>query len=1599
MGYLVYEMEAVKELRGQDRERVKAIAEELKRVEVIPGSPYIPHFEPLGHHFFKKRFDKQRLIAYRMDVEVSGGLVPVVVFLELLHRGDRSYGSGDAEHLERLYGDYIRAYEAAIRQFAEKEVARRQVSTFEPLPPLPESLRALLEPVVPDKKDAMIFHSEFWLEQYRSLGTPSGENRVLEAMGAICTELEQGGYSDGRLAEKEDKDLTLYFIPIYDPDLNVRHIFALGFTFNSWEERRKSVEEDKIFRLAMEVEGSLAGLAAQTTPATKERRPPSREFWDRISALSRIAYPVYVLADQELWVRVVASPDISIALSGEEAFTLTSLLAGERFPAIIEGRAGSGKTTLLNFFVPERVIRRPSSLTSVESYQHQLLYLTQSKKLLGNAEEQIKHLKQRLRDELGGSEFMTVKFQTFHDFALSQLSPERQVRFFDRYSSKGWLDFHGFRRVLTDSKLGIRERLSRLISSPEIIWFVLRSYIKGFYFYETGDDRWMTPEQYEAEEDLGKKDRQVSPDVFREIWENVWPWYKRLTVPCEENDNSPEFWDDLDLAWEVLLNRSSSAPFYAMVVCDEVQDFSRVEFAAILQAVEFLRYQPDPQVVGKLPIVLAGDSYQTVNPACFRWARLKRDCSEVVKRRIPQATELKIEPFQLTYNYRSRPGIGRLCNTLQFLRQRTFDVPGELQRIWKPEEERPNQAVRRLIIDRSGKVLEDLLKEEVLCIGPEPKDISDPKAGRFWESIGLPEGPPKHSSYYTPADFKGLEHKRLAVLGFGTAFQLLELKDFWMWDRLRDISEVPEGDRFAAEYFLNRLYVAISRPREQLWIIETEEGWDAFWNALSRWVEEQSGSIPSHQKAELISETWWTEGGAKEISEAFAGNFEVLADGLLQQAKETGNPEDAEDAAYYYGQAGKLMKESEARAWHQYLNGKVKEAAKEIEKVDPHQAADWLWEARAWSEILELGDKSDKRRRIAEQMAKPASDRRARWVVELAGIVRESRDQLDESLSNKRRSWYTWGHVLTELLEAACDLPLSEDSVRRAAKEVAEPYKDAPYKDGSRFHRAFAKLSYHLGDNDSAVRHWERVGDTNHQDYYLAKAQTVKYPESLKWLESAGDWDKIVRLYEINRDIRLSLQDRRRVLRGLIRQNRFGQAVTLAASTDSDEFRNLWRRLVGDSSLDERKLDSLIEQAYKVLKEAVEYEQPKISAEEKQTEKEQTIGEEISRRWSELLLDVALDLLERPPDSTKSKPARIWHPIVAGLSWDNAPPVFVRRLEGARKRVEEGESNAWELHKKLLEELLDQGLKYLEERWHAKTYEDAAPLSHLLVALVWSAGKPEEDESLGAKFCPVQVRDYLCVSEQTRAQLPFLSSVAPDFRVCVRKSLQAVGWGDFPRDMVRRLEGQRWREFRDLVDGIGRLFVREAQYLHTGLQETPSKETRDWLEVMGGFVLRTPFRRLASEFFDEMKRVAELWNWPAYEKKLIEDGRRKAEEDQQEYRESRKRIRVAVGEFRVGKYLEVRSLDRAPEVVIQGPPRYEQIRLSIELPHKIVSLSLPASLHLRYESGTKGGNVFKWSGVTPGGHDIEISWHRDRNYLVLEVADERFEVELALPST
>lgn len=565
-------------------------------------------------------------------------------------------------------------------------------------------------------------------------------------------------------------------------------------------------------------------------------------------------------------------------------------------------------------------------------------------------EKVIQQLRQQDGHQVGGGRLVLQPiFQTFHEFALAQLPEEKQKRFLQRSREGGWIDFYHFRSQLRHPKWGLRERLPQEVQNPEVLWFILRSYIKCFNVDAQGEARWMDPEQYESGEEIGEKDRQVSAEVFREIWEKVWPWYKGLTVPCQENRFRPPFWDDLDLAWEVLQHRWEHAPRYAVIVCDEVQDLTRLELAAVLQSLEQLKYQIPEYEVARIPIVLAGDSHQTINPACFRWGRLKADCAKALVRHMPDAPMPSIKPLQLRFNYRNRPSIARLCNGIQVFRQEILHVQGELQEIWVPEDSPYNQAVKRLIVRPGDKILRQLFREGVLFIGPEPADPQDQMGKVFWGAMGLPNGPPERLSYRTPADLKGLEEDYIALLGFGTAFPLLDIPQFHSWDGEIPLEELTERNRFALEYFLNRLYVAASRAREELWIVETEEGWRAFWEPLAKWLALEKQKRFGAESAAF--DLAWVDGRAEDLVGVFNKQFEPLARQYEQRAKDTGHPEDAERAAYYYRKAGKYREETRARAIYLYLSGKKSEAAELLWTIDRSKASDWLWEAADWEQM------------------------------------------------------------------------------------------------------------------------------------------------------------------------------------------------------------------------------------------------------------------------------------------------------------------------------------------------------------------------------------------------------------------------------------------------------------------------------------------------------------------------------------------------------------------------------------------------------------------------------------------------------------------------
>lgn len=162
MNFLVYELNSIRDLRGEERRWVNELSERLKNQPAQPGSPYVPYFQALGAAYFKKRRQNQRLLAYRLDVPTSFGLAPVVVFLELFNRHDPRYEDGKIEKLSPRFDPLITARQSDIRQWAEKLLAQQDKKVVQTLPQMPESLTALLRPIPFEDAGAGIFQSPLW---------------------------------------------------------------------------------------------------------------------------------------------------------------------------------------------------------------------------------------------------------------------------------------------------------------------------------------------------------------------------------------------------------------------------------------------------------------------------------------------------------------------------------------------------------------------------------------------------------------------------------------------------------------------------------------------------------------------------------------------------------------------------------------------------------------------------------------------------------------------------------------------------------------------------------------------------------------------------------------------------------------------------------------------------------------------------------------------------------------------------------------------------------------------------------------------------------------------------------------------------------------------------------------------------------------------------------------------------------------------------------------------------------------------------------------------------------------------------------------------
>lgn len=703
------------------------------------------------------------------------------MLVDFVRLDSSQYGGGDPEHLEKTFGPKIQEHMENIRQEVLKQLAHEPA-----LPPPetpPEHLKRLLDPLRPLEKADSFYVSSHFITCYKKLDL---DTRRAEVYRAMCNIWHDTSEPFNQRLDIFEGSCRVSYVRFQDPQQRCHHIYLIGLVSQDWEASEREVAEDEIADLYKRLEENLLSRTFTGT----------HSYADALSQLAKRSFPAYLLASERLWQKVWQEREVFLPLSTEEMNRLQSILTGEMLPCVIEGRSGSGKSTLLIYYTAERLAQTPQAGGDSRC---RALFVSHSNSLLEKAKDLIQEILRRLKEEYSNtSEAMEAAFLTYHDFARAQLPEDRRDRFLEtrRRIRGGYIDFPFFADLLRGrSNDGLRDPFGRSKDcSPEVVWFTLRSYIKGYKIYEKDEERWMTPDEYADPEEIAKKDRQVSEELYREVWHRVWPWYRRLTIPCSENNYQPAYWDNLDLAWEVLEHRSTDAPEFDVLVCDESQDFTRVEIASLLRALKWSKYNLRPLLALQarennslaLPIVFAGDAHQTVNPSCFRWGRVSADISQSLTQNLPNFPAIRIPALELHFNYRNAPSIAQLCNAIQHLRQVALGQSAALQNIWHPAEEQPNLRVRRLLLDhdlqRARGTLESLLKEGVLVIGPVPNEPGLGGTSEFWKRLGFQQPPSGETrNYVVTADIKGLEQDLVAVAGFGVMFKMLGLDELWNW--------------------------------------------------------------------------------------------------------------------------------------------------------------------------------------------------------------------------------------------------------------------------------------------------------------------------------------------------------------------------------------------------------------------------------------------------------------------------------------------------------------------------------------------------------------------------------------------------------------------------------------------------------------------------------------------------------------------------------------------------------------------------------------------------------------------------------------------------
>lgn len=510
---------------------------------------------------------------------------------------------------------------------------------------------------------------------------------------------------------------------------------------------------------------------------------------ESISRKAFRAYPKWTINNYDDWYPIQKSKEFSnLSLTSEQIDFFHEF----KFPYYINGQAGSGKSLLLYYIFANSYYYKCQ-----DEIKGDIIFLTENETLLKHSEVSVFDLltnntEFKVSIELA-SQCIKNNFNSFKRFLVEMLPENNKSNFKDNK----YLDFSKFKQRYENSNLP-KHIIDKY--SAEESWFTIITYIYGYNL-----DEKITSENYV--DAIPKKSRIIPKNKFIGIEENVLPFYEKLI-------NEENYWDKLKIIRYITENISIKKK-YSVIICDEAQDFCRVELRFILKLSKYLEY--DLSKTDEVPIVFAGDPNQTVNPTGFRQGEMTSMLYE----------ELQKKPkfHNPSFNYRSAQPVVSIANFVQYHRMKNLGI----KQVQPQEAKRPNSDSNRnfnVFLDYNS-IEQDLELKQDLIEKLEHKIFIIPVNAQEKEAyiknhtiLSLI----KEVEVKTAVEAKGAEYEQVVLFGFGDYFT----KNF------KSLSENKQNtdDLFRRGVFFNKLYVGLTRAQTELIIIDSKQSEKMFWKIL-----------------------------------------------------------------------------------------------------------------------------------------------------------------------------------------------------------------------------------------------------------------------------------------------------------------------------------------------------------------------------------------------------------------------------------------------------------------------------------------------------------------------------------------------------------------------------------------------------------------------------------------------------------------------------------------------------------------------------------------------------------------------------------------------